>query len=97
VNPELPFCDGVPLPILPEVVVELPLPVVVVTVVAGTQLEEVNTSSSKVTAPFRASALPCTVTPLVTVIDVRAKIFPAKTEFVPSVAELPTCQKTLQA
>ena len=30
------------------------------------------------------------------VIDVSARMFPLNTEFVPSVAELPTCQKTLQ-
>jgi len=55
------------------------------------------TSVSKVTAPFRASALPSRFTPVVTVIDVRAIIVPLNTEFVPRVAELPTCQKTLQA
>lgn len=52
---------------------------------------------SNVTAPFRASALPSRFTPVVSVIDVSAKMFPLKTEFVPSVAELPTCQKMLQA
>ena len=54
-------------------------------------------SLSNVTAPFRASALPSKFTPVVIVIDVSAMMFPANTEFVPSVAELPTCQKTLQA
>jgi hypothetical protein len=34
---------------------------------------------------------------LVNAIDVNAMIFPLKIEFVPRVAELPTCQKTLQA
>ncbi|OGY96820.1 MAG: hypothetical protein A2128_02845 [Candidatus Liptonbacteria bacterium GWC1_60_9] len=29
--------------------------------------------------------------------EVKARMFPLKVEFVPSVAELPTCQKTLQA
>jgi len=52
---------------------------------------------SNVTAPFRASALPSNFAPVVTAIDVSASMFPAKTEFVPRVAELPTCQKTLQA
>jgi hypothetical protein len=33
----------------------------------------------------------------VTVIDVSARIVPRKVEPVPRVAELPTCQKTLQA
>jgi hypothetical protein len=34
---------------------------------------------------------------VVAVIDVSARIEPAKAELVPNVAELPTCQKTLQA
>ena len=55
------------------------------------------TSVSSVTAPFLASALPSRLTPVVIVIDVNASMFPLKTEFVPRVAELPTCQKTLQA
>ncbi len=55
------------------------------------------TSLSNVTAPFRASTLPSTFTPVVTVMDVSAMMFPLNTEFVPRVAELPTCQKTLQA
>ena len=55
------------------------------------------TSESNVTAPFRASALPCRFTPVVMVMDVSARMFPLNTEFVPRVAELPTCQKTLQA
>jgi hypothetical protein len=37
------------------------------------------------------------VSPVWTVIDARARMLPTKVEFVPSVAELPTCQKTLQA
>src|SRR5512140_3575874 len=52
-------------------------------------------SVSMVTAPFRASARPLTVTPVVMVIDVRAMTVPARVEPVPSVAELVTCQKTL--
>jgi hypothetical protein len=51
---------------------------------------------SSVTAPFLASKRPSTVAPVVAVIDVRARMFPTNTEPVPSVAELPTCQKTLQ-
>ncbi len=57
----------------------------------------VITLVSKVTAPFFAKSLPSTVAPVVAVMDVKAKIFPRKAEVVPSVAELPTCQKTLQA
>ena len=52
---------------------------------------------SKVTAPFRASTRPLTCAPVVSVTDVKARIFPLKAELVPSVAELPTCQKTLHA
>jgi hypothetical protein len=61
------------------------------------QRDAVMVSSSRVTAPLRASARPWMVSPVCTVIDVRARMLPAKVEFVPSVAELPTCQKTLQA
>jgi hypothetical protein len=53
--------------------------------------------SSRVTAPLRASARPEMVAPVVAEIDVRARMLPAKVELVPSVAELPTCQKTLHA
>jgi hypothetical protein len=51
---------------------------------------------SSVTAPFWANTRPSTVTPVVTVISVNARMVPRKVEPVPSVAELPTCQKTLQ-
>ena len=61
------------------------------------QLGAVIVSSSRVTAPFRASARPATVSPVCTEIDVRARMLPVKAEPVPSVAELPTCQNTLQA
>ena len=52
--------------------------------------------ASNVTAPFRASTLPATVAPVVSVIDAKARIFPTNVVLVPSPAELPTCQKTLQ-
>jgi hypothetical protein len=58
-------------------------------------VQPVTASLSNVTAPFRASVLPSRFTPVVTVIDVNAIMFPLNTEFVPRVAELPTCQKTL--
>ena len=51
---------------------------------------------SRVTAPVRARARPFTVAPEVIVMDVRAMIVPARLEPVASVAELVTCQKTLQ-
>ena len=50
-----------------------------------------------VTVPLRASTLPSTVAPVVRVIEVNARMFPTKELFVPRVAELPTCQNTLQA
>jgi hypothetical protein len=52
---------------------------------------------SRLTWPLRASARPATTVFVVTEIDVRAMIVPTKSEFVPSVAELPTCQKTWHA
>ena len=58
---------------------------------------DVIVSSSRVTAPLRASTRPAMVSPVVTVIDVRARTVPVKSECVPRVAELPTCQNTLQA
>jgi len=48
-----------------------------------------------VTWPVRASALPCRVAPVFNVIDAWAIMVPTKIEFVPRVAELPTCQNTL--
>ncbi len=52
---------------------------------------------SRVTAPLRASRRPRTVALVWALIEVRARIVPTKVEFVPRVAELPTCQKTLHA
>ena len=51
---------------------------------------------SSVTEPFCARSLPWTVAPVMRVILVSAKTFPTKLVVVPSVAELPICQKTLQ-
>ena len=51
---------------------------------------------SRVTAPFRARTRPHGIaTPVVRVILERARMFPAKADAVPKVAELPTCQKSL--
>lgn len=61
------------------------------------QCAAVIVSLISVTAPLRASARPFTVTPLLIEIDVNARIVPINTEDVPSVAELPICQKTLHA
>src|SRR3989454_1798077 len=52
---------------------------------------------SRVTAPVRANSRPSTAAPVVTVMEANARMFPLNTEPVPSVAELPTCQKTLAA
>ena len=52
---------------------------------------------SKVTAPFRARTRPLTVAPVVSVILVIAIIVPTNEDPVPIVAEVPTCQNTLQA
>ena len=64
---------------------------------SSAQRDVVIVSVSSVTAPLRASTRPSTVTPVVTVMLVRAMIVPRKVEPVPSVAELPICQNTLQA
>ena len=52
---------------------------------------------SSVTLPFRASTRPSTVAPCATVMLVNARMVPWMVELVLSVAELLTCQKTLQA
>ncbi len=51
---------------------------------------------SRLTAPLRASSLPSSVAPVFAVIVVSAITVPANTEFVPSVADAPICQYTLQ-
>src|SRR5450830_406231 len=51
---------------------------------------------SSVTAPFRARSLPDAFAPVVKVMLVSARMFPANEVVVPRVAELPTCQNTLQ-
>jgi hypothetical protein len=75
-----------------EVVVDPAVVGVVVVVHADAEMVSV----SRVTAPFLASTRPLTVTLLVTVMSCNARIVPRKLEPVPRVAELPTCQKTLQ-
>jgi hypothetical protein len=47
--------------------------------------------------PFLARALPVSVAPVLNVIDCIAIMVPLKTEVVPNVAELPTCQKMFEA
>ena len=60
-----------------------------------TQTALVIVLESKVTAPFRANTPPVTFAPVLSVIELNARIFPFKVEFTPRVAELPTCQKIL--
>jgi hypothetical protein len=79
------------------VVVVVALVVVVVVEVARRQVGTVIVLSSIVTAPPSASARPLMVAPVSSVIEAVARIVPAKLVVVPSVAELPTCQKTLHA
>ena len=50
-----------------------------------------------VTAPVLANPLPSNVAPVLKVMDCMAITVPLKTEVVPNVAELPTCQKMLEA
>src|SRR5664279_5023902 len=54
-------------------------------------------SPLNVTAPFCASALPSSVELAFIVMDAYAIMVPLKTEEVPRVAELPTCQKMFLA
>ena len=50
-----------------------------------------------VMAPVLARALPSRVAPVLNVMDCIAITVPLKTEVVPNVTELPTCQKMLAA
>src|ERR1044072_875629 len=60
---------------------------------ATAQSARVTVSLISVTQALRANSLPSTVTPLFSSIDSSARMFPAKAESVPSVADEPTCQK----
>lgn len=86
--------DALVVPDVVDVVVDV---VVVVVDVATRQVGTVIVLSSMVTAPPSASARPFTVAPVFNVIDVVARIVPAKCVVVPRVAELPTCQNTWHA
>ena len=57
----------------------------------------VMASSIKVTAAVSANRPPWHATPELAVADASAKTVPANLVLVPSVAELPSCQNTLQA
>lgn len=56
----------------------------------------VTATSIIVTAALRAKRPPWLLMPELAVIEVSAKTLPMNVVDVPSVAELPTCQKTLQ-
>ncbi|MDQ0662814.1 hypothetical protein QFZ35_001312 [Arthrobacter ulcerisalmonis] len=64
---------------------------------AGAQAGLVITFVSRETCPLRANARPSTLALVSTVMEVSARMVPLKLDAVPSVAELPTCQNTLQA
>jgi hypothetical protein len=64
---------------------------------AAAQPAEPTLFVSIVTAPFRARALPDTFAPVVRLMLSRAKTLPTNSVSVPRVAELPTCQNTLQS
>lgn len=75
-------------------------PTVVVVVGEGADAKHVGTLmvlASSVTAPLRASTRPWRVAPVLSVAEVKARMVPTKLLEVPKVAELPTCQNTLQA
>ena len=85
--------------VLPGAAVVVLLPSTVVVVVDGVTAHVGVTKVfvSRVTAPLAASTRPCTVAAVPTVTDVFARTLPTNSEPVPSVAELPTCQKTLHS
>jgi hypothetical protein len=67
---------------------------------AGTAAAQTGTATvleSRVTAPFLASRRPLTEALVLAVMDVSAATVPTRVDPTPSVAELPTCQKTLHA
>lgn len=49
------------------------------------------------TPPILANIMPSSVAPVLKVMDCIAITVPLKTEVVPNVAELPTCQKMLES
>lgn len=85
-----------PLELLSELLSE-PVPASTPASGAGAHLREETPFASIVTAPLRAKARPLTVAPVFSVMLVSARIFPLNAVVVPSVAELPTCQKMLQS
>lgn len=87
---------GVPVGVVLEVAVALVEGLAVAVLVAVLHTGRVMVLVSRVTAPLRASSRPATVAPVFALMDVRARMLPLNVVFVPRVAELPTCQNTLQ-
>jgi hypothetical protein len=79
-----------------RVVVGVFVSVVVIVAVDSAQTMGEMVLVSSVTAAFRARALPARLAPVFTVILSNARMFPTNVEYVSIVAELPTCQNTLQ-
>jgi hypothetical protein len=74
-----------------------PLPSVGAEASGTLHMDGLITLLSIVTATLRAKALPDTVAPVFSVMLSSASMFPTKLVVVPIVAELPTCQNTLQS
>jgi hypothetical protein len=92
----VPVDPGV-VPVGPGVVAVVVPPVSVVVVADAKQVGTVMVLSSSVTAPVWTCTRPLRVAPVLSVADASASTVPTKVVEVPKVAELPTCQKTLQA
>lgn len=80
-----------------ESIVELCTGEATVGAVTAAQLSFVIVFESSVTPPVRATSEPFTCAPVVAEIAIPAMMCPTNVEEVPSVAEVPTSQKTLQA
>ena len=80
-----------------EVVVDEAIVEVVVDGEIAGQRGEVRELSSKVTDAVWAKTPPTTLAPVSRVTEARARTYPEIELLVPRVAELPTCQKMLQA
>ena len=83
--------------VLVGVAVAVAVGVAVLVGATAAQAGTVTTLESNVTAPLRANSRPVIEAPVVALTEVNASTVPTNTEFVPSVAELPTCQNTLHA
>ena len=93
-----PISSEVPVMVGVVSVVVMAGPPVMVSVGAVASAGEVETLfESRVTAALRAMRRPSIDAPVVAVIDVSARMVPLNDEYVPRVAELPTCQNTFAA